>query len=174
METSSIGFGANIVDKKNADVSKLLKQVMPQDLTKFGLIPEFVGRVPMMVSLDLLDEDALVRILTEPKNAITKQYQKLFELDDVKLEFTEDAVKAIAHMAVERKTGARGLRSIMESVMMEMMYEVPSDSSIGICTVTKDAVEGNAEPEVVYRDVTVPRKTLGSSRAKRENKGKIA
>ena len=174
METSSIGFGANIVDKKNADVSKLLKQVMPQDLTKFGLIPEFVGRVPMMVSLDLLDEDALVRILTEPKNAITKQYQKLFELDDVKLEFTEDAVKAIAHMAVERKTGARGLRSIMESVMMEMMYEVPSDSSIGICTVTKDAVEGNAEPEVVYRDVTVPRKTLGSSRAKRENKGEIA
>ena len=174
METSSIGFGANIVDKKNADVSKLLKQVMPQDLTKFGLIPEFVGRVPMMVSLDLLDEDALVRILTEPKNAITKQYQKLFELDDVKLEFTEDAVKAIAHMAGERKTGARGLRSIMESVMMEMMYEVPSDSSIGICTVTKDAVEGNAEPEVVYRDVTVPRKTLGSSRAKRENKGEIA
>ena len=174
METSSIGFGANIVDKKNADVSKLLKQVMPQDLTKFGLIPEFVGRVPMMVSLDLLDEEALVRILTEPKNAITKQYQKLFELDDVKLEFTEDAVKAIAHMAVERKTGARGLRSIMESVMMEMMYEVPSDSSIGICTVTKDAVEGNAEPEVVYRDVTVPRKTLGSSRAKRENKGEIA
>ena len=174
METSSIGFGANIVDKKNADVSKLLKQVMPQDLTKFGLIPEFGGRVPMMVSLDLLDEDALVRILTEPKHAITKQYQKLFELDDVKLEFTEDAVKAIAHMAVERKTGARGLRSIMESVMMEMMYEVPSDSSIGICTVTKDAVEGNAEPEVVYRDVTVPRKTLGSSRAKRENKGEIA
>ena len=174
METSSIGFGANIADKNNTDISKLLKQVMPQDLTKFGLIPEFVGRVPMMVSLDLLDEDALVRILTEPKNAITKQYQKLFELDDVKLEFTEDAVKAIAHMAVERKTGARGLRSIMESVMMEMMYEVPSDSSIGICTVTKDAVEGNAEPEVVYRDVTVPRKTLGSSRAKRENKGEIA
>ena len=174
METSSIGFGATIADKNNTDISKLLKQVMPQDLTKFGLIPEFVGRVPMMVSLDLLDEAALVRILTEPRNAITKQYQKLFELDDVKLEFTEEAVEAIAHMAVERKTGARGLRSIMESVMMDMMYEIPSDSSIGICTVTKDAVNGTAEPEIVYRDVTVPRKTLGNSRAKRENKGEIA
>jgi len=174
METSSIGFGATIADKNNTDISKLLKQVMPQDLTKFGLIPEFVGRVPMMVSLDLLDEAALVRILTEPKNAITKQYQKLFELDDVKLEFTEEAVEAIAHMAVERKTGARGLRAIMESVMMDMMYEIPSDSSIGICTVTKEAVDGTAEPEIVYRDVTVPRKTLGNSRAKRENKGEIA
>ncbi len=173
METSSIGFGANIADKKNADISKLLKQAMPQDLTKFGLIPEFVGRVPVMVSLNMLDEEALVRILTEPKNAITKQYQKLFELDDVKLEFTEEAVEAIAHMAVERKTGARGLRSIMESVMMDMMYEIPSDSSIGICTVTKDAVEGTADPDVVYRDVTVPRKTP-VSRAKRENKGEIA
>ncbi|MBQ1189463.1 MAG: AAA family ATPase, partial [Lachnospiraceae bacterium] len=173
METSSIGFGANIADKNNTDISKLLKQVMPQDLTKFGLIPEFVGRVPVMVSLNLLDEEALVRILTEPKNAITKQYQKLFELDDVKLEFTEEAVEAIAHMAVERKTGARGLRSIMESVMMDMMYEIPSDSSIGICTVTKEAVEGTAEPDVVYRDVTVPKKTP-ASRAKRENKGEIA
>lgn len=174
METSSIGFGANIADKKNTDISRLLKQVMPQDLTKFGLIPEFVGRVPVMVSLELLDEAALVRILTEPKNAITKQYQKLFELDDVKLEFTEEAVEAIAHMAVERKTGARGLRAIMESVMMDMMYEIPSDSSIGICTVTKEVVDGTAEPEIVYRDVTVPRKTLGNSRAKRENKGEIA
>ena len=100
-------------------------------------------------------------------------YQKLFELDDVKLEFTEEAVEAIAHMAVERKTGARGLRSIMESVMMDMMYEIPSDSSIGICTVTKEAVEGTAEPDVVYRDVTVPKKTP-ASRAKRENKGEIA
>ena len=174
METSSIGFGAKIADKNNTDISKLLKQTMPQDLTKFGLIPEFVGRVPVMVSLDLLDEDALVRILTEPKNAITKQYQKLFELDDVKLEFTKEAVEAIAHMAVERKTGARGLRAIMENVMMDMMYEIPSDSSIGICTVTKEAVNGEAEPDVVYRDVAVPRKTLGTSRAKKENKGEIA
>ena len=107
LETSSIGFGAKIVDKKNTDISKLLKQAMPQDLTKFGLIPEFVGRVPVMVSLDLLDEDALVRILTEPKNALVKQYQKLFELDDVKLEFTPDAVHEIAHMADRRQRTPR-------------------------------------------------------------------
>ena len=146
---------------------------MPQDLTKFGLIPEFVGRVPVMVSLELLDEDALVRILTEPKNAIVKQYQKLFELDDVKLEFTPEAVREIAHLAVERKTGARGLRSIMENAMMDIMYEIPSDSSVGICTVTKDAVEGKAKPEIVYRDVMVP-KAPGKGKDKRENKGEIA
>ena len=145
MEASTIGFGAKIADRKHMDVGALLKQAMPQDLTKFGLIPEFVGRVPVMVSLDLLDEDALVKILTEPKNAITKQYQKLFELDDVKLEFTPEAVHSIAHMAVERKTGARGLRSIMENVMMDMMYEIPSDSNVGICTVTSDAVEGKGK-----------------------------
>ena len=162
-----------IVDKKNTDISKLLKQAMPQDLTKFGLIPEFVGRVPVMVSLDLLDEDALVRILTEPKNALVKQYQKLFELDDVKLEFTPDAVHEIAHMAVERKTGARGLRAIMESVMMDTMYEVPSDSNVGICTVTKDAVDGKEKPEVVYRDVTVPKKAL-AGRSRKESNGEIA
>ena len=173
LETSSIGFGAKIVDKKNTDISKLLKQAMPQDLTKFGLIPEFVGRVPVMVSLDLLDEDALVRILTEPKNALVKQYQKLFELDDVKLEFTPDAVHEIAHMAVERKTGARGLRAIMESVMMDTMYEVPSDSNVGICTVTKDAVDGKEKPEVVYRDVTVPKKAL-SGRSRKDGNGEIA
>ncbi len=173
MEAGSIGFGAKIVDKNHSDLTALLKQVMPQDLTKFGLIPEFVGRVPVMVSLDLLDESALVKILTEPKNAITKQYQKLFELDDVKLEFTPDAVRSIAHMAVERKTGARGLRAIMESVMMDMMYEIPSDSSVGICTVTREAVEGKEKPEIVYRDVTVPRKAL-VGRAKKDNKGEIA
>ena len=173
METSSIGFGASVADKKHSDISGLLKQVMPQDLTKFGLIQEFVGRVPVMVSLELLDEDALVRILTEPKNAIIKQYQKLFELDDVKLEFTPEAVREIAHLAVERKTGARGLRSIMENAMMDIMYEIPSDSSVGICTVTKDAVEGKAKPEIVYRDVMVP-KAPGKGKDKRENKGEIA
>ena len=155
------------------DVGALLKQAMPQDLTKFGLIPEFVGRVPVMVALDLLGEDALVKILTEPKNAITKQYQKLFELDDVKLEFTPEAVHSIAHMAVERKTGARGLRSIMENVMMDMMYEIPSDSNVGICTVTSDAVEGKGKPEIVYRDLTVPKKNL-LGRSKKDSKGEIA
>ena len=173
MEASTIGFGAKIADRKHMDVGALLKQAMPQDLTKFGLIPEFVGRVPVMVSLDLLDEDALVKILTEPKNAITTQYQKLFELDDVKLEFTPEAVHSIAHMAVERKTGARGLRSIMENVMMDMMYEIPSDSNVGICTVTSDAVEGKGKPEIVYRDLTVPRKNL-LGRSKKDSKGEIA
>ena len=173
MEASTIGFGAKIADRKHMDVGALLKQAMPQDLTKFGMIPEFVGRVPVMVSLDLLDEDALVKILTEPKNAITKQYQKLFELDDVKLEFTPEAVHSIAHMAVERKTGARGLRSIMENVMMDMMYEIPSDSNVGICTVTSDAVEGKGKPEIVYRDLTVPRKNL-LGRSKKDSKGEIA
>jgi len=173
MEASTIGFGAKIADRKHMDVGALLKQAMPQDLTKLVLIPEFVGRVPVMVSLDLLDEDALVKILTEPKNAITKQYQKLFELDDVKLEFTPEAVHSIAHMAVERKTGARGLRSIMENVMMDMMYEIPSDSNVGICTVTSDAVEGKGKPEIVYRDLTVPRKNL-LGRSKKDSKGEIA
>ena len=173
METGSIGFNAKLVDKQSCDISKLLRQVMPEDLTKFGLIPEFVGRVPVVVSLELLDEDALVRILTEPKNAIIKQYQRLFELDDVKLEFTPDAVHAIAHMAVERKTGARGLRSIIEAVMMDMMFEIPSDSGVGICTVTEDAVKGTAKPELVYRDVTVPHKAP-AGRTRKDSRGEIA
>ena len=173
LETGSIGFNAETIDKKHSDISKLLKQVMPEDLTKFGLIPEFIGRVPVVVSLELLDEEALVKILSEPKNALVKQYQKLFEIEDVKLEFTQEAVRAIAHMAVERKTGARGLRAIMESVMMDMMYEIPSDSNVGICTVTKDAVEGKGTPEIVYRDVAVPRKAfLGRSR--KDSKGESA
>lgn len=173
LETGSIGFNAEIIDKKHSDISRLLKQVMPEDLTKFGLIPEFIGRVPVVVSLELLDEEALVKILSEPKNALVKQYQKLFEIEDVKLEFTQEAVRAIAHMAVERKTGARGLRAIMESVMMDMMYEIPSDSNVGICTVTKDAVEGKGTPEIVYRGVAVPRKAfLGRSR--KDSKGESA
>lgn len=173
MEASTIGFGAKIADRKHMDVGALLKQAMPQDLTKFGLIPEFVGRVPVMVSLDLLGEDALVKILTEPKNAITKQYQKLFELDGVKLEFTPEAIEEVAKLAVERKTGARGLRSILESVMMDLMYEIPSDNNIGICTITRDVVDKTGEPELVYRDTAVPRKTL-SQRLKKETSGEIA
>ena len=150
-----------------------MKQVMPQDLSKFGLIPEFIGRVPVTVSLSSLSEDALVKILSQPKNAIIKQYQALFDLDGVKLEFTDDALGAIAHLAVERKTGARGLRSIMESIMMNIMYEIPSDSSIGICTITKDVVEGNSEPELVYRENTVPRKSF-TGRSKKDKTGEIA
>ncbi|MGI6080895.1 MAG: ATP-dependent Clp protease ATP-binding subunit ClpX [Candidatus Avilachnospira sp.] len=154
LSAGSIGFNAEIVDKNNQDIDELLKQVETQDLVKFGLIPEFIGRVPVTVTLSNLDEPSLIRILTEPKNALIKQYQKLFEIDDVKLEFTEDALQAIAHRAVERKTGARGLRSIIEDVMMDIMYEVPSEENIGIVTITKDCVENGAAPEVVYRNVS--------------------
>ena len=169
----SIGFNAEVVDKKATDIDKLLKQVEPQDLIKFGLIPEFIGRVPVTVSLELLSEDALLRILGEPKNARVKQYQKLFEMDDVKLEFKEEALRAIAKLAMERKTGARGLRSIMESTMMDLMYEVPSDNTIGICTITKDVVDKKGEPELVYRDTAVPKKSLGQ-RFKKDRPGEIA
>ena len=171
LSAGSIGFNAEVVDK--ADIDELLKQAEPQDLVKFGLIPEFIGRVPVVVSLELLDEDALVQILSEPKNALTKQYQKLFELDDVKLEFTRDALEEVARQAVARKTGARGLRSILESVMMELMYEVPSNNNIGICTITRQVVDGTGEPELVYRDTAVPHKTL-SQRLKKDKTGEIA
>ncbi len=172
LSTSSIGFNAEIVDKNQRSLDDLLLQVMPQDLTKYGLIPEFIGRVPVVVSLRLLDEQALVKILSEPKNALTKQYEKLFELDDVKLEFTDDALLAIAKEAVERKTGARGLRSIIEKVMTDIMYEIPSDDTIGICTITKDVIEGKGQPEIVYRDTAVPRKM--TSRLKKDKTGEIA
>ncbi|MDO4788215.1 MAG: ATP-dependent Clp protease ATP-binding subunit ClpX [Johnsonella sp.] len=154
----SIGFNAEIAAKNSHTIDELLKKVLPQDLIKFGMIPEFIGRVPITVSLNLLDKDSLIRILTEPKNALTKQYQKLFEMDDVKLEFTEDAIEEVAKLALERKIGARGLRSIMEDVMMDMMYEIPSDSSIGICTINKEAIAGGS-PEVVHRDKAVKRRT---------------
>ncbi len=171
LSSGSIGFNAEIVDRNQRDIDDLLRQVMPQDLTKYGLIPEFIGRVPVTVSLQLLDKAALIRILTEPKNALTKQYEKLFELDDVKLEFTDDALEAIAEQAVERKTGARGLRAIIEKVMTDIMYEIPSDDSIGICTITRDVIEGTGQPEIVYRDMAVPRKM--TSKAKNRS-GEIA
>ena len=152
LNRNSIGFEAEIADKKNSEISALLKEVTPQDLVKFGLIPEFVGRVPINVSLEGLDEEALIRILQEPKSALVKQYQKLFDLDDVKLSFEEDAVKAIAKLAFERKTGARGLRSIMEKVMMDVMYQIPSDDTIKECVITKGAVEGQSEPLLLHRE----------------------
>ena len=173
LSTGSIGFNAEIVNKNDTDIDKLLKMTEPQDLVKFGLIPEFIGRVPVFVSLELLTEEALLRILKEPKNALVKQYQKLFEIDDVKLEFTDDALKEVAHLATERKTGARGLRSIMESVMMDMMYEIPSDDNVGICTITKGVVDGTGEPELVYRDTAVPQASK-AKRLKKERPGEIA
>lgn len=148
MEQSSIGFNAEIVDKNHRKVSEAFRNALPQDFIKFGLIPEFIGRVPMVVSLDELDEAAMVRILKEPKNALVKQYQKLFELDGVQLNFEDEALEAIARKAIERKTGARGLRAILEGTMLDLMYRVPSDESIVSCTITKDAIEEEKEPTI--------------------------
>ena len=150
LDQSSIGFGSEISEKTDAKTDELFKQVMPEDLTKFGLIPEFIGRVPVTVSLDFLDEDSLEEILTKPKNALVKQFEKLFELDGVKLTFTDEALKAVAKKAVERKTGARGLRSILENAVMNTMYETPSDESIAECIITEDVINGDAEPEIKY------------------------
>ena len=154
----SIGFNADIDNNKLNDENELLKQVEPQDLVKYGIIPEFVGRVPVIVTLDQLDEEALARILTEPKSAIVKQYQRLFELDDVQLEFTPDALTEIARLAMERKTGARGLRAILEKTMTDIMYEVPSDEAAEKCIITADVVRGNEEPEVVHNETAKGRK----------------
>ena len=155
----SIGFNADINEKSKESVDELLKKVQPQDYIKYGLIPEFIGRVPVSVSLDLLDEDALVRILSEPKSAICKQYKKLFELDGVELEFEEDALREIAKEANERKTGARGLRSIMENAVMDLMYKIPSDEYIEKCVITRDAVKKTTEPVVVYSETPRAKKT---------------
>lgn len=153
LNRNSIGFDAEISSKSNREISDLLQEVIPQDLVKYGVIPEFVGRVPISVSLRGLDQEALLRILTEPKSALVKQYQKLFGYDDVKLSFEEDAVEAIAKQAFERKTGARGLRSIMEKVMMDVMFRIPSDDTIEECVITKGAVEGASEPLLIHREV---------------------
>ena len=146
LDKKSIGFNAEIAKKHEEDVDVLMHQVLPQDLVKFGLIPELVGRVPVTVSLDLLDKEALIRILTEPKSSLVKQYQKLMELDGVKLEFDKAALDAIAETSLARKTGARGLRAIMEDIMMDTMFRVPSDDTIKGCMITKDVVEGKGQP----------------------------
>ena len=158
LDRSSIGFNAEIASKQTREIGELLKKVTPQDLVKFGLIPEFVGRVPINVTLQGLDKDALVKILKEPKSALIKQYKKLFEFDGVRLDFEEDAIEAIADRALERKTGARGLRSIMEDVMMDVMYRIPSDESIIKCVVTKGAVDGTSEPLIIHREAMRPAK----------------
>ena len=161
-DTKSIGFNNPIGHAKDENVGDLLRQVMPQDLTKFGLIPEFVGRVPIVVTLNSLDETALMKILVEPKNSLVKQYKKLFELDGVQLDFKEDALEAIAKKSLERKTGARGLRAIMEDTMMDLMYEIPSDNTTKECVITKDTVEKKAEPEIIHGEpAPVPRRNMG-------------
>ena len=152
LDRKSIGFNTELGQKTNKEVGELFAEVTPQDLVKFGLIPEFVGRVPICVSLQGLDKEALVRILKEPRNALIKQYQKLFDMDHVALTFDEDAILAIADKAFERKIGARGLRSIMENTMMDLMYRIPSDETIESCVVTKGAVEGTSEPLTIHRE----------------------
>lgn len=161
-DTKAIGFGATIgKTKEERNVGEILRQVMPEDFIKFGLIPEFIGRVPVVVSLDALDEDALVRILTEPKNSLVKQYKKMLELDGVTLDFEDGALREMAKKALERKTGARGLRSIMEKTMMDVMFEAPSDPLIQECEVTKASVDGLEGPKVVRGEPLYTRRNSG-------------
>ena len=147
-----MGFLAPITEKREENIGELLKNVLPQDLIRFGLIPEFIGRVPIVVSLNALDRAAMIRILTEPKNAIIRQYQKLFELDGVALSFEEEAVERIADKTIERKIGARGLRSIIESAMLDVMYEIPGMKDVKGCIVTREAVDGTQKPKLIRED----------------------
>ena len=152
MDTKTIGFNGSLGMKHEKNVGEILKEVMPQDFIKFGLIPEFIGRVPVVVSLDALDEDALVRILQEPKNSLVKQYKALMDMDGVELEFEPDALREVAKTAMERKTGARGLRSVIEKTMMDVMYEAPSNENMKKCVITKDAVTGKGKPVVTIEE----------------------
>lgn len=169
-DTKSIGFGAEVTAKEERKIGELLKDVMPEDFIKFGLIPEFIGRVPVVVTLDGLDESALIRILKEPKNSLTKQYHKLFELDGVELDFQDEALEVVARKSLERKTGARGLRAIMETSLMDLMYKTPSDDTIRKCVITKDVVEGTGEPEIIRGEAPAPEKSAGSRRTSRSRK----
>ena len=150
-ETKSIGFGADLGENEHKRISELFKDIRPEDLIKFGLIPEFVGRIPVLVTLDELDEQALIKILLEPKNAVIKQYQELFRMDDVELEFDEDALKAIAKLAYDRKTGARGLRTIIEKSLMNIMFELPSRQDISKVILTKESVLEGKDPKLVFK-----------------------
>lgn len=163
-----IGFGADIQSKDNSNIGELLKQIQPEDLLKFGLIPEFVGRLPVMVTLEELDEDALVKILTEPKNSLVKQYKELFAIDDVELEFEDGALELIAQKAIERKTGARGLRSIIEETMLDIMYEIPSRDDVEKCIITRETILNGNEPTLVISDMKK------KSRAKKSGKKESA
>lgn len=165
----SIGFGAEIRSNTNMDIGEILKNILPEDLLRYGLIPEFVGRLPVIVTLDALDEEALIKILTEPKNALVKQYQKLFEMDGVALEFEEEALRLVAKKAIERKTGARGLRAILESAMLNVMYEIPSRNDIEKCIITKETIEKGSEPIVILSDDLRSRNALKKPKGKRES-----
>lgn len=149
----TLGFGAKIESKKNLDLGKIYENVLPEDLLKYGIIPEFIGRIPVIATLNMLDEDALVTILKEPKNALVKQYKKLFDIEDVELEFEDDALREIAKKAIDRNTGARGLRSIVENIMMDTMYEVPSEENVEKVIVTKESVlNDDVQPTMVYKE----------------------
>ncbi|WP_299728837.1 ATP-dependent Clp protease ATP-binding subunit ClpX [uncultured Endozoicomonas sp.] len=157
-EKSGIGFSAEVTSKDDKkDLGETFKEVEPEDLVKFGLIPEFVGRLPVIATLEELDEEALVRILIEPKNALTKQYSKLFDMEDVEVDFRQDALQAVAKKAMERKTGARGLRSILESVLLESMYEIPSDESISKVVIDASVINGDSEPLLIYENAEQPK-----------------
>lgn len=171
-DTKSIGFGADVSIQEERNIGEVLKDVMPEDFIKYGLIPEFIGRVPIVVTLDGLNEEALIRILKEPKNSLTKQYHKLFEMDGVELEFQEEALKEVARKSLERKTGARGLRSIMEKSLMDLMYRTPSDNTICKCIITKDAVDGTGEPEVVHGEQTAVQQNTTRRNSRSRKKGK--
>ena len=152
--STGIGFGATVRDKDETKVGEILTKIEPEDLVKFGLIPEFIGRLPVIATLEDLDEDALVQILVEPKNALTKQYKALFEMDEVDLEFRDDALRAIARRAIERKTGARGLRSILENILMDTMFDIPTTSDIDSVVINEDVVVSNAPPLLVHSSVS--------------------
>jgi ATP-dependent Clp protease ATP-binding subunit ClpX len=149
---SAIGFGADVRGPDERQTGEILREVEPEDLLKFGLIPEFVGRLPVVATLDDLDEQALVEILTKPKNALVKQYQRLFEMENVRLEFTDDALKAIAHRAIQRKTGARGLRSIMEGILLDPMFELPSLEGVEGIVISREVIDGKTRPLYIYTD----------------------
>jgi len=162
----SMGFGAVIENNKEKDMGEILKHILPQDLLKYGLIPEFVGRLPVIVTLHSLDKNALKQILTEPKNALIKQYQKLFEMDDTILEVTDDALDAIADKAIQRNTGARGLRAILEETLLDVMYDIPSATNVEKCIITRETIEKNMPPELIINENKKPLKKTANKRSK--------
>ncbi|GMQ59476.1 ATP-dependent Clp protease ATP-binding subunit ClpX [Vallitalea sediminicola] len=171
----SMGFGATVESIKNQQIGHMLKELLPQDLIKFGLIPEFVGRIPVNVTLNNLTEDALVDILVKPKNSLVKQYKTLFDMDNVELEFDDDSLISIAKKSLERKTGARGLRAIIEEIMTEVMFEIPSNDKIEKCVITKDVIEGNEKPKLIINEnIQSLKKPVAKKRTKRKNENETA
>jgi ATP-dependent Clp protease ATP-binding subunit ClpX len=164
---NSMGFGAKVESKQEKSIGNILKNILPQDIIRYGLIPEFVGRVPVVVTLNSLDEEALIKILLEPKNSIVKQYTKLFEIDGVQLEFEEKALEAIAKKTIERETGARGLRAILEEVMLEVMYDIPSRKDVEKCIITEDTIKNSSKPTLVFGEKNTKKKGKKSTKKKR-------